>query len=337
MIDKRKFKGVDILHVGLKSILFELNYLNDYIEETATTLYQKQKDLEKEYENAKKHRTEKDDDGELDMFFSDEFHRIHELFPSFTFNSILVSQFSFFESRLKLICDLYARKKFSNVKLSHLAGSDIEKCKRYITVVAGVDFDDFITKWKKISDIQKLRNAIIHNSSKLANEKENENIIQFINSDKRIQYFEKHGNFYINDVSFLEDFSKLIIDFFTQLVDRLSSIKVIARNTTMPYDNTLWGQEKVETLLKQIIIGVKLINDNEKRTDEFKDTDLKANIKGILGSMTYSLTKIYAFFCDGRWEVEDRDIIIKRGNEGLEYLNKIYGRQTLPEDDNDKK
>jgi hypothetical protein len=323
-IDRRMYKGMNLLRVGLESIRIELGSLDDYIDETATTLERKQRELEKRYKEARDKNPE--DDSELDMYFSDEFHRYHELFPTFTFNSILVSQFSFFESRLKFLCELHHRKKFSNVKLNDLNGSDIEKCRRYLTLVAEINFDSFQDKWKKITDIQKLRNAIIHNSSKIANEKENNSILNFIRADKRIEYTEQHGDFYINDVSFLKDFSKLLLDFFILLVDKLAATKVVARNTSMPYDNTAWGQEKTEKLLKEIIHGLALLKDNETRTDEFKDSDLKANIRGLLGSMTFDLTKLYAFFCDGDWEVKDRELIMEQGEEGLEHLKKVYRR-----------
>lgn len=313
---------MNIIRYGLESIRTELSFLDDYIDETAVTLTRKQKDIEQAYEKAKKEGS--DDTGELDMYFSDEFHRYHELFPTFTYNSILVSQFSFFESRLKFLCELYDRNKFSNVKPSHLSGSDIEKYKRYLTVVAEINFDELQEKWKSITDIKKLRNAIVHNSAKIINEKGNDNIIRFINSDKRIEYKVKNGEFYINDVSFLKEFSKLLLDFFTLLVEKLAVTKVIARNTSTPYDNTAWGQEKTETLLKEIVHGLELLKDNEKRTDEFKDSDLKANIHGLFGSMAYDLTKLYSFFCDGEWNTKDRNIIMDKGIEGLEHLKKIY-------------
>ena len=311
--------------VALQSIQIELNSIDDYIDETATTIELKQNELEKQYKKARDENPE--DNSELDMYFSDEFHRYHELFPTFSFNSILVSQFSFFESRLKFLCELNQRKKFSNVKLSDLNGSDIEKCKRYLTLVAELDFEIFQDKWKRIMDIQKLRNAIIHNSSKIINEKGNISIIRIIKSDNRIVYTEKQGDFYIKDVSFLREFSKLLIDFFTLLVDKLTKTKVIARNTTMPYDNTAWGQEKTEGLLQDVIHGLELLKVNESRSDEFKDSDLNANIKGIFGSMVFDLTKLYAFFCDGDWETGDRELIMEQGNEGLTHLEKVYKRK----------
>jgi len=143
-IDRRKYKGMNIIRYGLQSIKVELGFLDDYIVETSETLTRKQKELDREHERAMKEN--EDEDGDMSSYFSEEYHRYHELFPTFTYNSILVSQFSFFESRLKFLCDLYDRKRFSSVKPSHLNGSDIEKYKRYLTHVAEIDFVDLQEK-----------------------------------------------------------------------------------------------------------------------------------------------------------------------------------------------
>lgn len=200
---------MNLLRAGLQSIRIELRSLDEYIDETDKILNERQRELESRYQDARKENPK--DDPELDIYFEDEYYRYHELFPTFTFNSILVSQFSFFESRLKFLCDLYHRHQFSNVRLSDLNGSEMERGKKYVTLVASINFEDFLEMWERISNIQKLRNAIIHNSSKIPNERQNENIIKFINSDKRIEYAEKHGDFYIKDVSFLKEFSQLLL------------------------------------------------------------------------------------------------------------------------------
>lgn len=325
MFDRRLYKEMDLLRLGLESIKMELSNLEDYIEETSATIEIKQRNLKIDYQKAKKEVST--DDQDLDMYFSDETWRHHELFPAFTYNSILVSLFSFFETRLKLICEINSRKQFSNVKPSHLSGSDVERYKRYLTVVAGINLDNLHDKWKRITDIQKLRNAIIHNSAHIdiANDK---NMVQFIKGDNRIKFNEQQGSFYINDVTFLKDFSKLLLSFFTSVVDELVKHKAVARNATMPFDNTDWGIEKTETLLRDIVHGLELLKENENRTDEFKDLDLKANIKGLFGSMAYNLTKLYSFFCSAEWDTKDRDLIVNKGIEGLEHIKKVYKHQS---------
>jgi hypothetical protein len=326
MADRRKFKGTSLLKMGLESIRIELNYLDEYIEETARTLDKKQEELESDYRDDRRKSENEDEDQELDMFYSEEFRRYHELFPTFTYNSMLVSQFSFFESRLKFICELYSRNKLSKIRPPHLNGSDMDKHKQYLTLVAELNFNEFQDMWKRITDIQKLRNLIVHHSSRISTEDKNLAVIKYIKSEPRIVFTEEpEGDFYINDVTFHKDFSKLIFDFFKLLVDKLSERKIIARNNEMPYDNANWGQEKMETLMNQIVSGIKLLDENNERTDEFKDSDMKHNIKGVFHSMAWNVTKLYSFFCAGQWEPKDRDTLIKNGKEGIEELRSVYG------------
>lgn len=322
MTNQKRHKTLNILRIELSSIQIELDSLNNYIDDIAENIYQKQTELEK------LHAETRDDSPdfaeELDSYFSDEYHRYHQLFPTFAYNSTLVSQFSFFESRLKILCELDQSKNFSPIKLSDLAGKDIDKCKKYLQKVVGLNFSDVQNNWKKITDIQNLRNNIVHNASVIPNDPHYNDIINIIKSDKRITFSEQDRNFYINDISFLKNFNQLILDVFTWLVNKLSANRVIARNTSMPHNNEIWGQEKTEYTLMNIIQGLQLLNENEIRTDEYKESDLTANMKGILESMAFDMTKLLAFFSDGDWDPTDRDMIVEKGEEGLTYLRKVY-------------
>jgi hypothetical protein len=71
---------------------------------------------------------------------------------------------------------------------------------------------------------------------------------------------------------------------------------VIAKNTKMPFDNSAWGRVKSESLLKLVISSLELLDENETREDDYKDSDLKANLRGNLGSLCWDMTKLFAFF-----------------------------------------
>lgn len=322
MNDKRTPRGLNLFRIKLSSIKIEMNSFEEYINDTTQTLNKKQRELEKEYQ---KQITGNEGDEEVDMFLSEEHQKYHKTFPAITYNSILVSQFSFFENELRDFCDLDARKNFSKIKISDLYGSDIEKCKRYITLVAEINFEDFDEIWKQILIIQNLRNSIVHKSSKLDSTKSH--IIKFVKSEKRLKYNEELENFYVNDPSFLINFNILILEFFKILVNKLSSKKVIARNTTTPFDNANWGKEKTETLLKDVIHGNFLITRYESRNDEHNESDFKESLKGVFNSMTNNLTKLMAFFYDGDWDAGDSNRITEEGKEGLEHIKKIYNQE----------
>jgi hypothetical protein len=72
-----------------------------------------------------------------------------------------------------------------------------------------------------------------------------------------------------------------------------------------------------------IIARLEMLEQNEEGTDD-KDSDLKFNLKWHFKTMVLNLTKLYSFFCDGNWEVNDSNLIVDKRDAGLKELKKIY-------------
>jgi hypothetical protein len=328
MIDRRKFKATSIYVILQDIIDTELNDIEKYIEEVAGELLEKQKKVDKDYEAAIK-QTQSEDGFYVNSFFEDDIHKYHRILPIYTFNPTLLMLYGLFENWLKKLCDYHHRRKFSEIKVNDLAGNNyIEKSRKYLNLVADIDLSSVERVWQQIAFIQKVRNCIAHNNSNLITNKnapiEKQELFNYIKSDTRFYLDEKQGNFFIQDKEVLKETIHLFKQYLSTITSQLSKKNVYVRNTSMPFDNTSWGQEKTETLLKDVIHGLELLDLNDKRTDEFKDTDLKFNLRGHFASMAWNLTKLYSFFCDGDWEVKDRDLICNKREEGLEDLKKIY-------------
>lgn len=327
-MDRRQFKATSIYFILQDIIDTELNDIEKYINEVSDDLTQKQKTVNNDFEVAM-NDAEDEDFEKINLYFEDDIHKFHKILPIYTFNPTLLMLYGLFETWLKKLCDYHHKRKFSNIKVNDLAGNNyIEKSRRYLNLVADIDMTNSETDWQKIVIAQKIRNCIAHNNSNIITNKqveiEKQELYKIIKTDGRFYFDEKQGNFYIQDKEYLFEIIKLFKSYLTNITVQLSKRKVYARNTSMPYDNTSWGQEKTESLLKDVIHGLKLLDLNEERTDEFKDSDLKHNLRGHFGSMAWNLTKLYSFFCDGEWEVKDRDKICNERENGLEELKKIY-------------
>jgi len=329
MVDRRKFKGTSIFRVFKNLIELELREIEDYLNEISTDLADKQQRLDEDYKNA---NAQVQDDPEFDphFFFEDDIHKYFKVFPVYTFNPLLLTLYGQFETWLKKLCDLDHRKGFSKVKVSDLAGSNyIEKSRKYMELIAEVSVSATDKNWIRITEIQKIRNCIAHNNSNIIKNKqvpiEKQELYNLLLNDSRFNFNKERGDFYIKDKEFLFEVISLMKSYLFDLIEQLQVRKVIAKNTTMPYDNTTWGQEKTETLLKQVISSLDLLDKNEIRTDEFKDTDLKGNLRGTFESMTFNLTKLYSFFSSGKWEVVDQKYIVEERLDGLKKLKDIYG------------
>lgn len=327
-MDRRQFKATSIYIILQNIIDTELGDIEEYINEVADDLLKKQSKVDEDYKIA---MSESKDEEELRLhsYFEDEIHKYHVILPIYTFNPSLLILYGFFENWLKKLCDYHHRRKFSQIKVADLAGGNyIEKSRKYLNLVADIDLSSVENEWHRITVIQKIRNCITHNNSNLIINKnleiEKQDLFKIIKSDSRFNLDEKQGNFFIQDKSFLKEVINLFQVYLSNITTQLSKKKVFARNTSMPYENTSWGQEKTESLLEDVIHGLNLLDLNEKRTDEFRDSDLKFNLRSHFSAMAWNLTKLYSFFCDGDWEVKDRDTICEKREQGLEELKKIY-------------
>ncbi len=322
MIDRRMFKGTNVFYFLFESIKWELRELDQFIEETAINLKDKQDKLE-DYYNKVKAETNLDNPA-FDMYFTDEFHRYETLFPTYTFNSLLVTQFSFLERHLREICKAYENKSYSKVKLKDLYGSDIDKCKKFLTLIAEMDFEPIRSNWERIKVIQEIRNAIVHHSSQIEKSNNNQSFLNHIKLEPLIDYSETPSRFFIRDVQFLKDFSQVILTFFNHLTEALATSKVLVKNSTMPYNNDVWGKEKSLNILENLTICVELISKSLESKDSNTFQEILEKVHSSMNSMVYDSTKLFAFFSDINWEAKDRDAIMLQGRKGLEELKKIY-------------
>jgi hypothetical protein len=332
MVDRRLFKGMSMFNVFKERIKLELENIQSFIEEISDYIKKRQSDIEKSYDSAISDFKPDEDEGFDPAFiYDDDIHKYNEVFPKHYFNPLLLSIYGLFENWLKRLCDLDSRRGFSNLKVNDLAGGNyIEKSRKYLKVVAELNLDDTEKDWQKIKQIQKVRNAIAHNDSNIKTDKnrelEKQELYTIIKSDNRIELNDSIGSFYIKDKEYLYEVIELITKYLNFVISNLASRKVVAKNTTMPFNNDGWGQEKTEQIIKGLIQCLDFLDDFNERTDEHRESDFNVNLEGNLGSIMWDATKVYSFFCDGKWDTKDSDIIMKERKEGLEMIKKIYNR-----------
>lgn len=318
-MDRRKFKGTNLFILLFSSIKLELDELAQFIEETAESLKRKQDEINQQYEDAV---AGSEDDSEAAMYYSDDLIRYHKSFPLYAFNSLLVTQHAFIENYLREVCRLYERFSFSNVRVSDLNGSDIDKAKNYLNLIAEVDLITFSKdNWERIKFIQSLRNNIVHNSSKIENTSQNNNLINHIKKEMYLEYDERARDFFINNVVFLQEYNQVIFRFFKELTDHLSKTsKVKVTSKLMQHNNVEWGIEKTGNVLESIAISLNVLEELEGSIP----TGSIANLHRLLGEMAYDSSKLLAFFSGAKWNPSDRDLVMNEKGKGLEKLRDLY-------------
>lgn len=159
MIDRRRFKGMSLFSILAEKIKSELEDFKNYVSEIDEDLRSKQVELEKKYEEVTKELSEEEQRMVHD-YFEDDIHKYFRVFPTYTFNPLLISIYGYFESQLKKLCELDHRRGFSNIQVSDLAGNNyIEKSRRYLNLIAGISLTSLDKTWQRIVEIQKIRNT----------------------------------------------------------------------------------------------------------------------------------------------------------------------------------
>jgi len=334
MADRRLYKEESKFKMFKRMIQFELDNIKSFIDEISGYINDKKNEIEKNYDQALTNfQSDNEDEAEFDpaYFFEDKIHKYNDIFPKHYFNPLLLSIYGLFESWLKRLCDLDSSRVFLNVKVKDLAGSNyIEKSRKYLIIVAEINLDETEKIWQKVKQIQKVRNAIAHNDSNIRTDKnkdiKKQELYSVLNKDKRVILNQSIGSFFITDKDYLFEVIDLITEYLDYVITNLASRKVVAKNTSMPFNMAGWGQEKSENIIDEIIHCIELLEEFNKRDDEHRETDFKDSLFGVIGGILWDATKVYSFFCDGKWDVKDRDIIMKEKKEGFDKIKKIYKR-----------
>ena len=90
------------------------------------------------------------------------------MFTNFFRLSTFIGLFSHFENQIVKLNDSIQERKKYKIKPSDLIGDNvIEKNYRYLKLVVGIELDDLNAIWKKLRDLQKIRNRFVHNNSSI--------------------------------------------------------------------------------------------------------------------------------------------------------------------------
>jgi hypothetical protein len=221
--DRSKYKPTKAIH-----LLFQLEYRNveneiesikDYLKSAEFNITNLQTNLDKEWNDVKKIDPE-DNAGFLDSYY-EEFLKFNDFFPKLLYNSTFIWVFSFFENKLKWICETIERYAPIPIKLDSIKGDGIVKYYKYLNRIIVISKDSN-RAWEKITDYKLIRNLITHNNSSIIKNKE----ISFEEQPhyKHMKdgfYFtidEKKKNFIINSVEYILDFANLINTFLQPIV-----------------------------------------------------------------------------------------------------------------------
>ena len=168
----------------------------------------------------------KDKDIDEEIYWMNMFNEFQVDFLQGTFQDIqnktsLILLYTVFENNFKQLCKLLGDELKTPIAYTDLSGDDLNKCKKYLIKLCGLNDGIFETDcWKKIDCVRKIRNCVVHNGSDITMVLRNDKKI--IDEFKNINGFTLVDNgFGLLKNDFLRMFIKIADDFFKLLVAEL--------------------------------------------------------------------------------------------------------------------
>jgi hypothetical protein len=216
--------SISLYRIFKLNIKLELSFIIDYIDQVDLDIHEKLEELEKNYNNAIKNAEGDIDD--IEFYFGDEFHKYNHTSRSLAYNSFIIMIYSLLEHSLIRICEIYKYRNTHAVDIGSLLGKDnIGKCKTYIESKIGISLADQTVHWQKIRKYQNIRNAIIHNDSRVigTGNKINTRLKSIISNEPRIELNKNSNEFRIKELSFVKEFLQSTKDFLYAVIDKIES------------------------------------------------------------------------------------------------------------------
>lgn len=90
-----------------------------------------------------------------------------EYFPNLQRGSALITLYSFFEHELDELCGLFIKEGNLSISQTDMKGKGIERSVLFLEKIIGLQINKNSATWNEIKKIQKVRNQIAHENSKL--------------------------------------------------------------------------------------------------------------------------------------------------------------------------
>lgn len=201
------------------AIKIELRYFKEIIEFNASKIKERE-DLIKGWLEADK-RDNPDLVDRLEEVYFDDLKKL----PTFTYNSSLISIYSYLEHTLNEICLQVQKQLRIKISVDDISGKGyIDRSRKYLEKIIHIPFHVVDKQWVEITKYQKIRNLIVHDNGSLRTENKdiskNKNY-NLLKQFKKIEIEPNYGYFLIRDYTLLFDFLSSVDVFINHIITEI--------------------------------------------------------------------------------------------------------------------
>jgi len=207
-----------VINTSRSSIIGEIDFLQEFNIEQESLLRKQVNKFNKWAEE----ETKKLNKEAAEIFYdnySDDYWKLYEEYPNLFRYSHFITCFSFFEYHLFDLCGLIKYHFNITSDVSDVRGkNDIDKIRKYLKNVVGIDFPDQSSYWINIESFKEIRNVLVHALGRL-------NTLNQTKLQKIKDYMDANTNLLTNDdlnrLKLSKDFIDYVLIVFTSFFNEL--------------------------------------------------------------------------------------------------------------------
>lgn len=175
------------------------SYLRSHFKSLENTFQEKSASLWQEIELEDKRTENHDDDSQYDYSASESLKEIEHIYLRMHRYSAILATYSYLESSMNKLCEEFKKKMKIKISVDDLNGDGIHRCKKYLTLLANVDFEKINPQWSHLATLNKLRNCIMHADGNAELVRDSEKFITQIKSNRDMYFVEQNMVMVSND------------------------------------------------------------------------------------------------------------------------------------------
>lgn len=202
---------------------FEIDPIVSFINETSLMISEKQDEIDDKFQEWEKtHKNDPDMPSAFDVFENEIFE--HARFSTILLQSTFITIYSKLENTFFDICD-FCRKNFKhNIDVKDLAGRNyLERFKKYLKLVIGIDLNNIENDWNNISKYQRIRNSFVHKGGEIKDIKSD--LEGFINNTEGISYDPSSKKIILDNIKFNIEFCNVVKQFISKNITEIITQK----------------------------------------------------------------------------------------------------------------
>jgi hypothetical protein len=231
MSKTRKFpaKGAIVINTYTRKVQNSFDEIEEYVQELSGHLKDRQKQVVNYVDNLTDSEPNDDEKQKIVEYFAEDYCRYNDTYREMLLHSTFITSFSIFESLFIEICNQIQKRIASKIVLSDLNDKGIERCKKYIVKVVGIDLSEYNTLWNDIAKFNKIRNLIVHNAAKIDNggntKIRKHEMFAYIESHADLHFkYKNMGYFQIINSKYIIEFCCVAKSYLTSILNEASKI-----------------------------------------------------------------------------------------------------------------